>query len=43
MNIAKTGDTAEQIRELVISTAKNMADEDIEINKSMGKNGSASI
>ena len=40
MNVAKTGETAEQIRELVISTAKQMADEDIEINKAMGKNGS---
>jgi len=40
MNVAKTGETAEQIRELVISTAKKMADEDIEINKTMGKNGS---
>jgi len=40
MNVAKTGETADQIRELVISTAKKMADEDIEINKSMGKNGS---
>ena len=40
MNVAKTGDTTEQIKELVISTAKKMADEDIEINKAMGKNGS---
>ena len=40
MNIAKTGENVEQIRKLVISTAKKMADEDIEINKSMGKNGS---
>ena len=40
MNVAKTGKTVEQIRELVISEAKKMADEDIEINKSMGKNGS---
>ena len=40
MNAAKTGDTPEEIRELVISTAKKMADEDIEINKAMGKNGS---
>ena len=40
MNVAKTGETAEKIREIVISTAKKMADEDIEINKSMGKNGS---
>jgi methylthioribose-1-phosphate isomerase len=39
MNVAKTGESAEQIRELVISTAKRMADEDIEINKIMGKNG----
>jgi methylthioribose-1-phosphate isomerase len=39
MNVAKTGETTEKIRELVISTAKKMADEDIEINKTMGKNG----
>jgi len=40
MNIAITGESVEQIRELIISTAKKMADEDIEINKTMGKNGS---
>ena len=40
MNIARTGETAEQIRQLVIETAKKMAEEDIEINKAMGKNGS---
>jgi methylthioribose-1-phosphate isomerase len=40
MNVAKTGDSIEQIKQLVISTAKRMADEDIEINKAMGKNGS---
>ncbi len=40
MNVAKTGNTVEQIRELIISTAKKMADEDIEINKAIGKNGS---
>ena len=40
MNVAKTGETVEQIRELVISAAKKMAEEDIEINKAMGKNGS---
>jgi len=39
MNVAKSGDTVEQIRELVISKAKQMADEDIKINKTMGKNG----
>ena len=40
MKVAKTGNSIEEIKELVISTAKKMADEDIEINKSMGKNGS---
>ena len=40
MNVAKTGDSVEQIRELVISESNKMADEDIEINKAMGKNGS---
>jgi methylthioribose-1-phosphate isomerase len=39
MTVAKSGDTVEQIRELVISKAKQMADEDIKINKTMGKNG----
>ena len=40
MNVAKTGHSIEEIKELVISTAKKMADEDIQINKLMGKNGS---
>ena len=40
MTVAKSGDSIEQIKELVISKAKKMADEDIEINKTMGKNGS---
>ena len=40
MNVAKLGDSIEQIKELVISKAKKIADEDIEINKIMGKNGS---
>jgi methylthioribose-1-phosphate isomerase len=39
MDVAKSGDTVEQIRELVISKAKQMADEDIKINKTMGKIG----
>jgi len=39
MEVAQSGDTVEQIKELVISAAKRMADEDIEINKTMGKNG----
>ena len=40
MNVAKSGDSIEKVRESVISTAKKMADEDIQINKTMGKNGS---
>jgi len=40
LNIAKSGNSVEQIRESIISEAKKMADEDIEINKIMGKNGS---
>ncbi len=40
MDVAKSGETAEQIRELVIETAKKMAEEDIKINKVMGKHGS---
>ena len=40
MNVARSGDSVEQIRELVISEAKKIADEDIKINKTMGKNGS---
>ncbi len=40
MKIAKSGDSVKQIKELVINTAKKMANEDIEINKTMGKNGS---
>ena len=40
MNIAKSESTVDQIRESVINEAKRMADEDIEINKTMGKNGS---
>jgi len=40
MNVAKSGNSVEQIKESVISQAKKMADEDIEINKTMGKIGS---
>ena len=39
MNTAVSGDSVEQIKELVISTAKDMADNDIQINKTMGKFG----
>ena len=40
MKVANSGNSVEQIRELVINESKKMADEDIEINKKMGKNGS---
>jgi len=40
MKVANSGDTVEKIRELVISEAKKMAEEDIQINKSMGRHGS---
>jgi methylthioribose-1-phosphate isomerase len=40
MNIAKTGENVAQTKELVISEAKKIADDDVEINKTMGKNGS---
>jgi len=40
MKVAKSGDSVEQIKKLVVDTANKMADEDIEINKIMGKNGS---
>jgi len=40
MKIANSENTVDQIRKSVINEAKRMADEDIEINKTMGKNGS---
>ena len=40
MSVAKSGNSVEEIKELVVSESKKMADEDIEINKTMGKNGS---
>ena len=40
MNVANSGTTVEQIKESVIKEAKKMAEEDIEINKTMGKYGS---
>jgi methylthioribose-1-phosphate isomerase len=40
MKIANSKNTVDQIRESVINEAKRMADKDIEINKTMGKNGS---
>ena len=40
MNIAKSEDSVEEIKKLVIFEAKKMADDDIETNKIIGKNGS---
>lgn len=40
MNVAKSGNDVSHIREAIIDTAKQMADEDIKINMTMGKNGS---
>jgi methylthioribose-1-phosphate isomerase len=40
MNVAKHGNTVDEIRQLVINTAKQMADDDIKINMTMGKHGS---
>jgi methylthioribose-1-phosphate isomerase len=40
MKIAISGNSVDQIREYVINESKKMAEEDIEINKAMGQNGS---
>ena len=40
MDIAKQSSNADELRINVVEAAKKMADDDIEINKSMGKNGS---
>ena len=40
MNVANSGNTVEQIKQSIINEAKKMAEEDIEINKTMGKFGS---
>ncbi|MEC4847635.1 MAG: S-methyl-5-thioribose-1-phosphate isomerase [Nitrosarchaeum sp.] len=40
MKIANSGDAVEQIKQSIINEAKKMADEDIQINKTMGKYGS---
>ncbi|SVD55464.1 uncharacterized protein METZ01_LOCUS408318, partial [marine metagenome] len=39
MEIAKQGKTVSEIRDIVIDKAKQMAEEDINTNKKMGKNG----
>ena len=40
MQVAKRADTVDEIRKSVVETAKKMADEDIQINITLGKNGS---
>ena len=40
MNVANSGNSVDQIKELIINESKKMADEDIQINKTMGKIGS---
>jgi len=40
MEVAKKEDDVSQIKESVVNTAKKMADEDIQINMTMGKHGS---
>ena len=40
MQVARQHDDPTEIRKSVVETAKKMADEDIQINKAMGKNGS---
>ena len=39
MKVAKSGNSVDEIKDLVIEAAKNMAEKDIEINKTMGKFG----
>ncbi len=40
MNLARSGTTASEIKSTIVHEAKSMAEEDIDINKRMGKNGS---
>jgi len=41
MEVANNGNTVDEIRKNVIDYAKKMADDDVQINMAMGKNGSA--
>ncbi len=41
MNVAVSCETADQMRQAVVDEAKEMARQDIEINRALGKNGSA--
>ena len=40
MQVANTGNSVEEIRKYVIESAKKMAEDDVQINMTMGKNGS---
>jgi len=40
MKVAKEGNDVTEIKESIIQTAKNMAEEDVQINMAMGKHGS---
>ena len=40
MRVAESGEDAAQIRESVVAAAKRMAEEDVRINRMMGRNGS---
>ena len=40
MNVAQSGNSVDEIKSLVVEASKKMADEDIEINRTMGKFGS---
>ena len=40
MKVANSGESVEQIKEMIVNEARKMADADIEINKTMGRNGS---
>ncbi|MDE1763990.1 MAG: S-methyl-5-thioribose-1-phosphate isomerase, partial [Thaumarchaeota archaeon] len=41
MNVAKLGNIVSEIKDSIVKEAKKMAEEDIEINMRMGKNGSS--
>lgn len=40
MNVAQNGDSVDEIKTSIVETAKKMAEDDIKINMTMGKNGS---
>ena len=39
MKVAESASTVDEVKDLVVTAAKNMADKDIEVNKTMGKFG----